>query len=297
MSKIVVFITSYNRKDTTIRFLESLHKSISISTHSFEIYLVDDASPDLTGKYVEKSFPYINILMGNGKLYWAGGVRLILAKLEESIFKFDAILLLNDDIVLKPEKLEQLIEIGLQEKSLIGGTVTTSSGIVESSGSKLGKICKPKVRRKLANGELQECDVLPGHIMFIPVPIYAALGGFDEELPYRFLDLEFSLRASRAGFPVLLAPEVVALTDEVHDYFKETSRMRGSLRQLMQEVLLHPKGPHIRESIIYLRKVSPLVWWLWLPFFYRAFFVAVFRSYFEKLPFITSPATPVTLEK
>jgi GT2 family glycosyltransferase len=297
MSKIVVFIVCYNRKDTTIRFLDSLNNSIINSIHDFEVYLVDDASPDLTGKYVKDSFPFINVLMGNGELYWAGGVRLILEKLSKPIVDFDGILLVNDDVVLKQGKLQQLIEIGLWRNSLIGGTVTTSSGMVESSGGKLGKICKPKVKRKLANGELQECDVLPGHIMYIPVPIYTALGGFDEELPYRFLDLEFSLRASRAGFPVLLAPEVVALTDEVHDYFKETSSMRGSLRQLVQDVLLHPKGPHIRESIVYLRKVSPLIWWLWLPFFYRAFFVAVFLSYFEKLPFISSPGTPDTLEK
>jgi GT2 family glycosyltransferase len=286
MSKFVVFITSYNRKDITIRFLESLHNSISNSIYSFEVQLVDDASPDLTSKFVADSFPSVNILMGTGKLYWAGGVRLILEKLGKSVFDFDGILLVNDDIVLKPGKLDELVEIGLHRSAIVGGTVTTPAGLVESSGSKLGKLCKPKVSLKIANGNLQECDVLPGHIMFIPMTIFKTLDGFDKSLPYRFLDLEITLRASRAGFPVLLAPEVVALTDEVHDYYKETSSMRGSLRQLVQDVLLDPKGPHIRESIIYLRKVSPLLWWLWLPFFYRAFFVAVFRSYFEKLPLV-----------
>jgi GT2 family glycosyltransferase len=133
--------------------------------------------------------------------------------------------------------------------------------------------------------------------MYIPMSIYRRLGGFDEKLPYRFIDLEFSLRAKRSGFRVLLAPEVVAFTEEVHNYYEETSSKRGSLSTLVRNILLDPKGPHWRESANYLRKVSPILWWLWLPFFYRAFFVAVFRSYFEKLPFVRNSTTPVTLEK
>ena len=67
--------------------------------------------------------------------------------------------------------------------------------------------------------------------------------------------------------------------------------------ELVKRILLDPKGPYWKESVYYLRKVSPVVWWLWLPLFYRAFFVAVFRSYFEKLPFVKKLSTPVTLEK
>jgi GT2 family glycosyltransferase len=259
--------------------------------------LVDDNSPDLTGKYVKNRFPFINVLKGNGKLYWAGGVRLILDKLGKTISTFDGILLLNDDIILKQEIFDELINVGLQRNAIVGGTVVTPTGLVESSGSKLGIICKPKVKRKAPNGCWQECDVMPGHIMFIPISIYQTLGGFDKDLPYRFLDLEFSLRASRAGFKVLLAPDVVALTSEVHDYYKETSSMRGGIRKLVRDVLLHPKGPHIRESVIYLKKVSPLIWWLWLPLFYRAFFVAVFLSYFEKLLFVRNRSSTTMLEK
>ena len=127
--------------------------------------------------------------------------------------------------------------------------------------------------------------------------IYDSLNGFDKILPYRFLDLEFTLRASKNGKKVLLLPEIVAVTDEVHNYYLETSSMRGSIGNLVKGILLDPKGPYWKESVYYLRKVSPVIWWLWLPFFYRAFFVAVFRSYFEKLPFVKKPATPVTLEK
>lgn len=295
--KVVVFITSFNRRETTLRFLESLCTEASRSRHFISIYLMDDSSPDGTGKAVSEKYPDINVIYGNGNLYWVGGVRLIIETIGEDLRNYDAILLINDDIVMSPGSLDLLVHYGFSEDAIIGGTVCSRDGQIESSGSLLGRICKPKSRLLVANGQLQECDLMPGHVMLIPMGIYDSLNGFDKILPYRFLDLEFTLRASKNGKKVLLAPEIVAVTDEVHNYYLETSSMRGSIGNLVKGILLDPKGPYWKESVYYLRKVSPVIWWLWLPFFYRAFFVAVFRSYFEKLPFVKKPATPVTLEK
>ena len=254
------------------------------------MHLLDDASPDKTGFTVKQQFPQVNVTLGSGDLYWAGGVRLILEHIGEHLHQFDAILLANDDIVLKPGSLNTVLEIAFTNQAVVGGTVITNNGQIESSGSLLGRICKPRLKRLIANGELQKCQLLPGHLMLIPMGVYQELNGFDSYLPYRFLDLEFTLRASRSGHSVLLAPDVIATTDEVHDYYRETSSMRGTLCQLVNAILLHPKGPHWRESTYYLQKVSPWLWWLWLPLFYRAFFVAVFRSYFERIPFVRKRA-------
>lgn len=295
--KVVVFVTCFNRRETTLRFLESFFTEAKRSRHSFSIFLMDDSSPDGTGEAVVKKYPDINVIYGSGNLFWVGGVRLILETIGEDLKNYHAILLINDDIVLNSGSLDSLVNYGFSEDAIIGGTVCTRDGQIESSGSLLGRFCKPKPRILVANGQLQECDLMPGHIMLIPMNIYDSLNGFDKVLPYRFLDLEFTLRASRNGKKVLLAPEIVATTDEVHNYYLETSSMRGSIGKLVKRILLDPKGPYWKESVYYLRKVSPTLWWLWLPFFYRAFFVAVFRSYFEKLPFVRKAATPVTLEK
>ena len=253
------------------------------SLHTFDIFLVDDASPDRTGEAVKEEFSGVKVIYGNGKLYWAGGVRLILKTIGSKLKEYDAILLVNDDIVLNPGALDLLVNYGLANNAIVGGTVTSLDGQIESSGSLLGKFCKPKPRILIANGHWQECELLPGHIMLIPMKVYDELGGFDQELPYRFLDLEFSHRASKSGISLFIAPTIVATTDDVHDYYKETSSMRGSLLELIRNILLDPKGPYWKESARYLRSISPVLWWLWLPLFYRAFFVAVFRSYLEKL--------------
>jgi len=294
---ICIIVTTFNRRDTTKRFLESLMRQLEKYSTSATVVLIDDASSDGTPEMVLKEFPRVMLLRGTGQLYWAGGVRLAVNHLSERLIGFRGILLINDDVVLADGSISSMIKIAETHGALIGGTVATHSGEIESSGSSLGLICKPKPKLKIANGTVQDCDLLPGHIMYIPMSVYRTLGGFDEKLPYRFIDLEFSLRAKRSGFRVLLAPEVVAFTEEVHNYYEETSSKRGSLSTLVRNILLDPKGPYWRESAYYLRKVSPILWWLWLPFFYRAFFVAVFRSYFEKLPFVRKPITPITLEK
>lgn len=294
---ICIIVTTFNRRDTTRRFLESLMQQLQQLTPSATVVLVDDASSDGTAEMVLKEFPKIVLLHGTGHLYWAGGVRLAVNYLSGKLSDFRGILLINDDVVLADQSVSSVIKIADSFNALIGGTVVTYSGEIESSGSTLGVICKPKPKIKIANGTVQDCDLLPGHFMYIPMFVYRKLGGFDEKLPYRFIDLEFSLRAKRSGIPVLLAPEIVAFTEEVHNYYKETSSKRGSLPALVRNILLDPKGPHLRESAYYLRKVSPILWWLWLPLYYRAFFVAVFKSYFEKLPFVSKPSTPVTLEK
>lgn len=291
---VVVFITSFNRRETTLRSLESLTQEIARSCHLVTIYLMDDLSPDGTGEAVKVRFPEVNVLYGNGKLYWAGGVRLILETIGNDLKDYDGILLINDDVMLNPGSLDSLIEIGFSQNAIIGGTVMAIDGQIESSGSLLGKFCKPKVRLVIANGNLQKCDLLPGHIMMIPMSIYEKLNGFDKNLPFRFLDLEFTHRASKSGISVLLAPNIVATTDEIHNYFHETSSMRGNLSELISRILLDPKGPYWKESAHYLRKVSPLLWWLWLPFFYRAFFVAVLRSYYERIPLFKKSNSAVT---
>ena len=242
--KIVVIITSFNRRDITLRFLDSLVRESSSSVHNFSIYLMDDLSPDGTGDAVVRRFPEVKVIYGTGELYWAGGVRLILQTIGKQLENYDAILLVNDDIVLKKGSLDTLINYAFSENAIMGGTVLARNGEVESSGSLLGKFCRPKPRILIANGHLQRCELLPGHILLIPIHIYEDLGGFDEQLPFRFLDLEFTYRASRSGNNVLLAPDVVALTDEVHNYYNETSNMRGSLSHLIKRILLNPKGPY-----------------------------------------------------
>jgi GT2 family glycosyltransferase len=96
--EILLIVTCFNRKQMTLKFLNSLKVNNKYKDIRVHVFILDDASPDKTGEEVKEAFPEVEVLYGNGKLYWAGGVRLILEHLAEKINEYDGILFANDDI-------------------------------------------------------------------------------------------------------------------------------------------------------------------------------------------------------
>ena len=74
--KIAVLLACHNRKDKTISCLNSLFNANLFLNYSLEVYLVDDCSTDGTSEAVTNFFPNVNIIRGNGNLYWNQGMRL-----------------------------------------------------------------------------------------------------------------------------------------------------------------------------------------------------------------------------
>ena len=74
---IAVLLTCYNRKDKTLACLKQLYDSKFASAIHFEmdVYLTDDGSDDGSGAAIKENFPDVIIISGNGKLFWAGGMR------------------------------------------------------------------------------------------------------------------------------------------------------------------------------------------------------------------------------
>ena len=65
--KIAALLTCFNRKDKTITCLNSVLNIIP----TCHVYLVDDASTDGTSEAIKQNFPQVNIIQGNGNLFWS----------------------------------------------------------------------------------------------------------------------------------------------------------------------------------------------------------------------------------
>ena len=276
--KIVFIVASYNRRLSTIRFLTALHGELNGSSLVGHVLLVDDYSTDGTAVAVESLFPTIQVIHGTGSLYWAGSVRRAISEMGSSLNEFDGIFLVNDDIELVSGQLQVLVDLAHDRTALAGGVVYSRSGEVEASGGKSRLFFRPWQKVLDASNSVQECDFLPGHLLYIPLEIYHLLGPFDSFFTHGFLDLEYSVRARRVGISCLIAPGITAFVDEVHNYQRDNRNMPYSIRELCWRIRFHPKSPPIRETIHYLRLLSPLFWPFWLPFYYRGWLVAFFRS-------------------
>ena len=63
-----VILTCFNRKDTTLRCLKQLYQQKT--SGNMDVFLCDDASTDGTSEAVQKQFPKVHIVRGNGNLFW-----------------------------------------------------------------------------------------------------------------------------------------------------------------------------------------------------------------------------------
>jgi GT2 family glycosyltransferase len=99
MVNVAVLLTCYNRVKTTLECLSCFYRSNKPPNTHFDIFLLDDNSPDRTGEIIKKTYPEIHVFYGTGNLYWNGGMRFIW-KIAAKSGVYDFYLLFNDDIIL-----------------------------------------------------------------------------------------------------------------------------------------------------------------------------------------------------
>src|SRR5690606_1901340 len=109
MNTIAVLLTCHNRKEKTLQCLQTLFKADVPETLKIDYFLVDDGCTDGTSNAVNKIYPEINIVLGSGNLFWAGGMRLAFTEARKNR-DYDGYLLLNDDVELTRDFLSKILE-------------------------------------------------------------------------------------------------------------------------------------------------------------------------------------------
>lgn len=209
INKIAVLITCHNRKEKTIACLKSLYNCQLPESYTFDTFLVDDGSTDGTSDAVKKEFSIVNVIAGNGQLFWNRGM--ILAW-ETAVLKneFEFYLWLNDDTILFEDSLKILLEGAnsmANERIIVGATRSESEEIVTYSGFNLkNKILTP-------NDTWQDCDYFNGNIVLVPNIVYKTVGLLDNTFSHAVGDIDYGLRAHKLGFSHSLAPRFLGICE------------------------------------------------------------------------------------
>lgn len=198
--RIVGIIPVHNRRETTLRCLRHLRATGAMDW--IEFCVVDDGSTDGTTPAVQAEFPGVAVLAGDGDLWWTGaitkGMRHAMAR------GADYIIWLNDDTLPEPGALALLFEHSRTHQGIAGGVgllpgeSSPAYGGFRRHWRQLGPMLQP-------GAETWSCDALSGNLVCLPRGVVDRIGFPDDRhLPHAFADIDYTLRARRAGVPVLL---------------------------------------------------------------------------------------------
>lgn len=186
MIMIAVILTCFNRKEKTRKCLESLFKILP----DCDVYITDDGSTDGTGEMLHRCFPRVNVISGNGTLFWSRGMYVAW---KVAIKKnYDFYLWLNDDIELYSNFFEELYSC----YQYCGGNCIVT-GLVENFekteilyGGSDGNKCLLQ-----ANGTPQKVTFMNGNIVLIPQFVVGKIGIIDSKLHHDLGDVDYGLTA------------------------------------------------------------------------------------------------------
>ena len=123
--KLAVLIASHNRRDATLGCISRLLPQLG---EDARVYLVDDGSTDGTAVAVAGlKDKRIKVIDGDGRLYWAKGMRKVWEAAVAERDDWDGFLWLNDDTELRSDAIAKMMAVN-EGESIVVGELENSKG-------------------------------------------------------------------------------------------------------------------------------------------------------------------------
>jgi GT2 family glycosyltransferase len=262
-----ILMTCYNRAQTTVGCLGDLFACTIPSGWEFDVYLVDDASPDHTGALVAKRFPVVRIIPGTGSLYWSGGTRLAWDTAAGHA-EYDAFVWLNDDTRLYPGGLVTLAETAREVAQRVGkeAIIVGATADPVSKKTTYGALATDPADPEGAPRQFRAKETMNGNVVWVPRTVWQRLGNLRAVYTHAMADTDYGLRAQKRSIPVWLTPEYVGSCprNKTLTWTDPTIPLVNRVRALHS-----PKGCRPSEYVHIARLMHPWTWPLHLLNLYR----------------------------
>lgn len=260
VKNIAVLLTCFNRIKKTNECLSSFISAVENFHHyNFSIYVVDDHSSDGTAEMIKEIYPTVNLIMGDGSLFWAGGMRMAWRTALNADKDFDGFLLINDDVFFfdsfwtKIEVTIKYVESNFKKQGVyVLSTIDRDTQTLSYGGYILNnRLFKHSYYLKSPDNQPAECDLTNANILYVAHEVVDEIGILDERFTHSLADFDYALTAKETGFPVLVCPGIggYCINDHPDDVLSSKIPIRNRI-----ENLYSIKGVALNEYLYYLNK-------------------------------------------
>jgi len=207
---IYVVILNTNRREDTLTCLESLAKS---AYRNLQIMVLDNQSTDGSVEAIRTAFSDVHIINLSNNLGYAGNNNV---GIEEAIAQgADWILVLNEDTILDPNCISELITVGESSPrmGIVGPMVYhyDEPTTIQSAGGMLGKYWQSRhlAQNEPDHGQFQEphfVEWISGCAILVRKAVIEQVGMLDAKFFIYWEETEWCIRASRGGWQICHVP-------------------------------------------------------------------------------------------
>jgi GT2 family glycosyltransferase len=215
---VTAVVPAFNRCDRTLNFLRQFDL---IDYPNKRVVICDDGSTDNTYHNIRLNFPDVDVLRGDGNLWWSGGTNMAIRHALQT--GADYILTINDDAEMDRNFLKELVAVARQNpRYIVGcrihrqdhpdrlwsiGTTPVFRGY-EIFGLNFWDKRWDDIKPGLSNP--YPVTTMAGNGVLIPRQVFADVGYYDDvNMPQYHADSDLVLRAARAGYEPVIALDSV----------------------------------------------------------------------------------------
>lgn len=251
--RVLIILLTWNHWEVTAACLHALSR---LTYPNYDVLVVDNGSADGTPDHIRADFPAVDLIENGRNLGFAAGCNVGLRQaLAQQV---DYALLLNNDTLVEPDMLAQLIAAAgqLPDAGLLAPQMRYADrpAAIWFSASRRhpwtleARDFGPQgPRRHMPAGGPIAVDYIFGTAMLLSARALRAVGGFDEAFFMYYEDMDLCLRLQAAGFKLYYVPQA-----RLYHQVSASTERAAPLRY----------GYKARSSVIFFRK--HVHGWRWL---------------------------------
>jgi GT2 family glycosyltransferase len=208
---IVIVTPVHNRWELTKKFLLSLRRQ---TCQDFSVVIVNDCSDDETLENLATEFSEVEVVNTTREMWWTGGIQNGCEHVITNYKDMEYIIIANNDLIVAENTVENLYTCAKQNHDTIIGSVVKD---MKKKDLIYDGACQINWRRfncqQIPVNEtgliFDNVDVLSGRFTIIPRQAVKSIGFDVSTFPHYLGDLDFFIRAKRAGYKLALCCDAV----------------------------------------------------------------------------------------